>query len=93
MAVTANLTYKGVSLTGITFTVVNATHQETDTVSELAYRCTVKMPDGSYQGDTGWENIIDESPNFTKSPLADAEDKMVARLTAIGATNIQTVGE
>ena len=91
MAVTADLTYKGVPLTSITFTVVSAIHQESDTVSELTYRCTVKMPDGSLQGDTGWENIIDNSPDFTKSPLADAEVKMVARLAAIGATNIQTV--
>jgi len=89
--VSADIMYKGVQLTGIKFSVVSAQHQETGAVSELSYQCEVIMPDESVQRDTGWENIISTSPDFTLSPLADAEDKMVARLTAIGATNITTV--
>lgn len=89
--VSADIMYKGVQLTGIKFFVVSAQHQETATISELSYQCEVIMPDTSVQRDTGWENIIDTSPDFTKSPLVDAEAKMVARLTAIGATNIKTV--
>lgn len=89
--VSADIMYKGIQLTGIKFSVVRAQHQETATISELSYQCEVIMPDGSIQRDTGWENIISDTPDFTLSPLADAEVQMVARLTAIGATNITTV--
>ena len=89
--VSANITYKGVALSGIKFSVIRALHQETASVSELNYQCEVIMPDGSIQRDTGWENIISDTPDFTLSPLADAEVQMVARLTYIGATNITTV--
>lgn len=91
MAVTADILYKGVNLTGIKFTVVNATHNENTVSGELSYQCEVKMPDGSVQRDTGWENIVGVVPDLTKSPLADAELQMIARLTAAGATNIVTV--
>lgn len=92
MAVTADLLYKGVNLTGIKFEVLEAIHTERVTGEDvLKYACQVVMPDDSVQGDTGWESISDTSPDFTKSPLEDAEGKMVARLTAIGATNIETV--
>ena len=93
MAVTADIVYKGVALTGIEFAVTRAEHIESADKSVLVYRCTVTMPDGSVQGDTGWETVSSDTPDFTLSPLADAEVQMVARLTAIGATNIKTVVE
>lgn len=93
MAVTADITYKGANLTGLTFTVVEAQHlQSAYDNGTLQYACTVTMPSGDIQAGTGWENIRSESPDFTVSPLVDAEAKMVARLTAAGATNIETVG-
>jgi hypothetical protein len=91
--VSADIMYKGVPLTGIKFSVVRAQHQETSSASELSYQCEVIMPDDSIQRDTGWENVISGTPDFTLSPLSDAELQMVARLTAGGATNIVTVGE
>ena len=57
MAVTADITYKGVPLTGIEFAVTRAEHIESADKSVLVYRCTVTMPDGSVQGDTGWETV------------------------------------
>ncbi len=91
MAVTADLTYKGVALSGIKFKVVESYHKQTSDANILVYQCTVTMPDGSVQGDTGWENVKSTSPDFTKSPSVDAEAQMITRLTAIGATNITTV--
>ena len=91
MAVTADIMYKGVPLVGITFQVEKAIHHESANDSTLTYFCDVIMPDGSRQGDTGWERLVSKEPDFTLSPLADAELQMVARLTYIGATNIKTV--
>ena len=90
MAVTADILYKGVSLVGITFAVEKAIHHENAIEGTLTYFCDVIMPDGSKQSDTGWERIVSKEPDFTLSPLADAELQMVARLTAIGATNMVT---
>ena len=92
MAVTADITYKGVPLTGIKLEVVSAEHNESTGLSsdKLHYSCQVIMPDDSIQAATGWESLYAD-PDFTKSPLADAEAQMIARLTAGGATNITPV--
>ncbi len=95
MAVKCTVPYRGMTITGATFTVLSAyekhlssAHQD-GPASWFVYEVEVKMPDGSVMAVPEWNNV--KGDVGTGNPLQQAEAHMSARLTAAGATNIQNV--
>ena len=95
MAVKCTVPYRGVTITGATFTVKSAYWKQvaktaTDpAASFLIYEVRVLMPDGSEIAVPEWQNV--KADATTGSPLEQAKAHMQARLTAGGATNIVEV--
>ena len=90
MAVTCNITYKGIPVNGAKFTVLGAYQKETAENSFCSYEVEVRTPDDSIIELPEWTNVKCGS-DLNKTPLNVAEDDMKARLTAAGATNITDV--
>lgn len=97
MAVTADGTYGGADVTGVTFTVVEAWRREKPRQSEdfLQYDVEVVLLDGvTVVNIPSWQNVRVDDPDSSLSagvPTAQAEEHMKARLSASGWTNITDV--
>ena len=95
MAVKCTVPYRGVTITGATFTVKSAYWKQVAKTADnpassfLIYEVQVLMPDGSEIAVPEWQNV--KADAGTGTPLSQAKTHMVARLTAAGATNIVEV--
>ena len=98
MAVTCNLTYKGIPITGARVTVKTASQFQTaeDSVSGTAassgatYAVEVRSPNGSILDLPEWRSVT-IAADFSAAPLALAESAMRPGLAAEGASNIEDV--
>ena len=99
MAVTADMPYGGVTITGAKLTVVSAyikqwaAHGTQAAEDHLIYQVEVLLSNGAIQRGIGWDNVkaVPDLAANHDTPLAQAEAAMRARLSVGGATNIVTV--